>query len=285
MEFSGLCLIGEEEPSNFEEAKLDPAWTRAMEEEISAIQKNKTWELVDLPKGFEPVGLKWVFKLKKDAQGDIIKRKARLVAKGYVQRPGVDFDEVFAPVTRLETVRLLIAVAAYEGWEIHQMDVKSAFLNGELQEEVYVTQPPGFETAGEEHKVLKLFKALYGLRQAPRAWNSKLDESLRKLQFRRCTFEHAVYLRDQADRRLIVGTYVDDLIITGECVRDIIEFKQQMKTLFDMSDLGLLSHYLGIQVDQSDGEITLTQTSYAKRILDRCGMKNCNSTQHLWNLN
>ncbi|KAF0905494.1 hypothetical protein E2562_004459 [Oryza meyeriana var. granulata] len=139
---------------------------------------NQTWRLVPLPPGHRPIGLKWVYKVKKNAAGEVIKHKARLVAKGYVQQPGVDFDEVFAPVARIESVRLLLALAAQEGWSVHHMDVKSAFLNGELIEEVYVRQPPGFTVAGHEDKVLRLDKALYGLRQAPRAWNAKLDETL-----------------------------------------------------------------------------------------------------------
>ncbi|KAF0889131.1 hypothetical protein E2562_022144, partial [Oryza meyeriana var. granulata] len=128
---------------------------------------NQTWRLVPLLPGHRPIGLKWVYKVKKNAAGEVIKHKARLVAKGYVQQPGVDFDEVFAPVARIESVRLLLALAAQEGWPVHHMDVKSAFLNGELIEEVYVRQPPGFTVAGHEDKVLRLDKALYGLRQAP----------------------------------------------------------------------------------------------------------------------
>ena len=279
LEYSGLCLLGEEEPSNLEEAKADPMWRKAMEEEISSIQRNETWKLVPLPDSHKPIGLKWVYKLKKDIQGRIVKHKARLVAKGYVQRQGIDFDEVFAPVARLETVRLLISIAAHEGWEVHHMDVKSAFLNGDLEEEVYVIQPPGFEIKGEEHKVLKLHKALYGLRQAPRAWNSKLDKSMRTLGFERCSLEHAVYMRNQGKGNLIVGVYVDDLIITGECVQDINKFKSQMEKLFSMSDLGLLSYYLGIEVCQNSQGITLNQSAYAKKVLDKCGMKDCNPSQ------
>jgi hypothetical protein len=145
-----------------------------MLEEISSIEENETWSLVDPPTDQRPIGLKWVFKLKKDAAGKVVKHKARLVAKGYVQRIGVDFDEVFAPVARLDSVRLLLALAAQQGWSAHHMDVKSAFLNGILEEEVYVVQPPGFIVDGQEHRVYKLKKALYGLRQAPRDWNTKL---------------------------------------------------------------------------------------------------------------
>ena len=153
---------------------------------MAPIEQNSTWKLVKLPRGHKAIGLKWVFKVKRDEQGTIVKHKAWLVAKGYVQQQGVDFGEVFAPVARMESVRMLLAVAAQEGWLVHHMDVKSAFLNGELKEEVYVQQPPGFIAAGHEEKVLKLNKALYGLRQAPHTWNVKLDRSLHDLGFARC---------------------------------------------------------------------------------------------------
>ena len=145
----------------------------------------------DLPKQQRAIGLKWVFKVKKDPQGQIVKHKVRLVAKGYAQRHGVDYDEVFAPVARIETVRLLLALAAQSGWEVHHMDVKSAFLNGDLTETVFVQQPPGF-VVGSEGRVLRLKKALYGLKQAPRAWNAKLDKELVTLGFERSKLEYAV---------------------------------------------------------------------------------------------
>lgn len=146
-----------------------------------------------MPPGHKVIGLKWVYKLKKDANGEIQKYKARIVAKGYVQRQGIDFEEIFAPVTRLETVRMLLALAAKNGWEVHHLDVKTAFLNGEIMEEVYVSQPEGFIQKGKETLVYKLIKALYGLRQAPRAWYAKLNRCLEELGFERCPYEHAVY--------------------------------------------------------------------------------------------
>lgn len=164
-----VLLYLNNEPRKFGEAKGSKEWKRACEEEIESIVRNRTWDLVDLPYGAKPIGLKWVFKLKRNSDGTINKFKARLVAKGYVQQQGIDFDEVFAPVARLETIRLLINLAATNGWEIHHLDVKTAFLHGELKEVVYVSQPEGFEVKGCEHKVYKLNKELYGLRQAPRA--------------------------------------------------------------------------------------------------------------------
>jgi hypothetical protein len=188
-----------------------------------------------------------------------VKHKARLVAKGYVQRQGIDFEEVFAPVARMESVRVLVAVAAHYGWIVHHMDVKSAFLNGDLVEEVYVAQPPGFSAEGHEGKVLKLHKALYGLRQAPRAWNSKLDSVLHDLGFLRCKSEHGLYTRVKESRRLLVGVYVDDLIILGEPSAEVLKFKEEMKKKFRMSDLGALSYYLGIEVKQGANGVTLCQ--------------------------
>ena len=146
-----------------------------MKEEIIAIEKNKTWQLVDLPKDKEVNGLKWVYKTKYGEDGSITRHKARLVAKGYSQQPGIDFNETFAPVVRMKTIRTTLAVAAQLELKVFQLDVKSAFLNGELKEEVYVEQPEGFVIRGKENKVYRLQKALYGLKQAPRAWNCKIN--------------------------------------------------------------------------------------------------------------
>ena len=190
-----LCLLVAEEPASYNEAKAVKGWCDAMEEEMRSIVDNQTWELCQLPPGHRAIGLKWVYKLKKHAQGAVVKHKARLVAKGYVQWQGIDYEEVFAPVARMDSVRLLIALAAHHDWQVHHMDVKSAFLNGDLLEEVYVQQPPGYMQSGEEGKVLRLRKALSGLRQAPRAWNVKLDDSLITLGFEQCPSEHAVYMR------------------------------------------------------------------------------------------
>jgi hypothetical protein len=156
-------------PRSFTEAEKDAAWHAAMKAKMDPVEKNRTWELADLPRGHCAITLKWVFKLKRDKVGAIIKHKACLVARGFWQREGIGFDDAFAPVARMEYVRLLLALAAQEGWCVHHMDIKSVFLNGDLMEEVYVHQPLGFVIPDKEGKVLLLRKALYGLRQAPRA--------------------------------------------------------------------------------------------------------------------
>jgi hypothetical protein len=181
-----------------------------MEEEMALITDNKTWSLEELLDGHQAIGLKWVFKLKSNGDGQVVKHKACLVAKGYVQKEGVDFCEVFAPVARLESVRLLLAIAAHHSWEVHHMDVKSAFLNGDLKEVIYVQQPPGFIDNNNSGKVLQLHKALYGLCQAPRAWNAKLNSTLLSLGFKRCISKHGIYTRGNTEHRLIVGVYVDN---------------------------------------------------------------------------
>ena len=162
-EYNGVCLVAAEEPRSVDEALKESCWREAMQAEMQAIEANRTWEVSELPTTHKAIGLKWVFKIKKDPEGKIVKHKARLVVKGYAQQQGVDFDEVFAPVARIETVRVLLALAAQGGSEVHHMDVKSAFLNGDLSDTVFVKQPPGF-IIGQGDKVLKLRKALYGLR-------------------------------------------------------------------------------------------------------------------------
>ena len=204
---------------------------------------------------YHVIGLKWVFKVKRTQLETLLNTRQGLWQRGMPRSRGVHYDEVFAPVARLETVRLILAMAANGGWEVHHMDVKSAFLNGDLLEEVYVHQPPGFEEPNSAGMVLKLNKALYGLKQAPRAWNAKLDLELCKLGFRKSEEEHAVYRRSEGEAFLIVGVYVDDLIICEPDSNKIAEFKQQMTKLFSMSDLGLLGYYLGIEVTQKCGEI------------------------------
>ena len=272
-----LMLAGLEEPTNYSKAATEHNWREAMRCEIEAVEKNKTWKLTELPPGQKAIGLKWVFKTKRDTSGKIIKYKARIVAKGYVQKQGRDFDENFAPVTRLETVRILLALAAKYGWEVHHLDVKSAFLNGEIAEEVYVVQPEGFVKKGQEHLVYKLIKALYGLRQAPRAWYSKLSKYLEELGFVRCPYEHAFYTKRKGSDVLVIAVYIDDLLVTGTDLTSIKEFVNQMSEKFEMSNLGKLSYYLGLEVKQGVSAIQLKQAAYVKKILDRAGMWNCNA--------
>jgi hypothetical protein len=245
-----------------------------MQEEIDSVERNRTWELANLPQGHRAITLKWVYKLKRNEAGKIVKHKARLVTRRFMLQEGIYFDEVFPPVACMESVRLL-ALVAQEGWQVYHMDVKSEFLNGDLKEEVYVRQPVGFIIASQEGKVLRLRKALYSLRQAPWAWNSKLDNTLKRMNFIQSEHEHAMYRRSCGGDVLLIGVYVDDLVTTVSSLAAVEEFKEEMKMAFLMSDLGLLSFYLGIEVRQDAGDITLRQAHYAKKILEMAGMADC----------
>ncbi|KAK1419766.1 hypothetical protein QVD17_29081 [Tagetes erecta] len=268
------------EPKNYFEAKGNTEWENAMKKELESIEENNTWALTQLPKDQKAIGLKWVFKIKRDAQEKVTRYKARLVAKGYVQQYGIDFEEAFAPVARIETIRLILALAAKRGWKVFHLDVETAFLNGRLKEEVYVKQPDGFIVTGKEDHVYKLNRALYGLRQAPRAWNERLDKTMRKLEFKRCPREPSVYTKIANGELLVIGVYVDDLVVTGSSLEEIKKFKTQMMLEFKMKDMGLLTYYLGIEVDQRDDGIILKQSSYAKKLLKAAGMVDCNSCKY-----
>lgn len=275
----GLLLSQENEglKLTFQEAVQSEKWRNAMDEEIFAIERNNTWKLVELPEKVKPIGLKWLYKVKKDAAGT--RHKARLVVKGYVQKYGIDFEEVFAPVARMETVRLILAISAKLNWCVHHLDVKAAFLNGILKEDVYVVQPPGYEVKGSENKVYKLIKALYGLKQAPRTWNRCLDETLKALGFYRCQREAAVYLRTHSSNKLVVGVYVDDMIVAGSDLQEVERFKEEMKSKFEMTDLGKLSYYLGIEVVQEEEGIFIKQSAYAMKVVKLAGLEDGNDAK------
>ncbi|KAL8104868.1 hypothetical protein AgCh_028873 [Apium graveolens] len=272
-EFVDFALYANADPVAFDDAAKENKWRQAMDQEIEAIERNQTWELVEAPKEKKPIGVKWVYKTKLNAQGEVEKHKARLVVKGYKQKYGVDYKEVFAPVARLETIRLILSLAAQNKWKVHQMDVKSAFLNGELQEEVYIDQPPGYVKKNEENKVYRLKKALYGLKQAPRAWYSRIDEYFVKMGFKRCPFEHTLYIKENKGKILIIGLYVDDLIFTGNNDDDIEEFKNNMMQEFEMTDLGLLHYFLGIEVKQDENGIFISQEKYARDLMKKFRME------------
>jgi hypothetical protein len=210
--------------------------------------------------------------VKQDKRGAIVKHKARLVARGFVQREGIDFEEVFAPVARMESILLLLAMAAAKDWHVHHLDVKLAFLNGELAETVFVKQASSFAVKGAEHKVLRLRKVLYWLRQAPRAWNARRHAVCAWV----CMLRNgARSLHAATGKELVVGVYVDNLIVTGARTEDIDGFKPEMAARFHMSDLIELSYYLGIEVKQGSDSIFRGQHAYVEKLLERGGMADC----------
>ncbi|KAJ0468434.1 putative RNA-directed DNA polymerase [Helianthus annuus] len=258
------------EPSSHQEAIKIVEWKNAMEEEIVALEHHKTWSLTRLPAGKKAIGLKWVFKLKFHADGSIQRHKARLVAKGYSQQTGIDYEETFSPVARFETIRIVLALAAQKGWMAYQFDVKSAFLNGVLNEEVYVTHPPGFEKEGQEGMVFKLHKALYGLKQAPRAWYSKIDGYLVQHGYKRSQSEPTLYIKRGG---------------TGDVIILLAEFKEKMIKEFEMTDIGVLNYFLGLEVNQQSKGTFLSQQKYARDLLRRFGMQQCKPVSTPMNAN
>ncbi|GAU23238.1 hypothetical protein TSUD_172660 [Trifolium subterraneum] len=247
MNFMTFGPCASEDPSSFEEAVKSSTWRSAMNKEIEAIEKNKTWQLTDLPQGAKVIG-----------------------------RYGTDYKEVIAPVARWDTIRSLLAISASRGWNVYQLDVKSAFLHGELKETVYVEQPAGYVKSRKKDKVYKLHKALYGLKQAPRAWYNKIEAYFIKEGFVKCPHEHTLFVKREGKNWLIISLYVDDIIFTGNDNQLLKQFKESMMTTFDMTDLGKMRHFLGIGVIQNEPGIFICQKRYAKEILERFNMDKSN---------
>jgi len=242
-------------------------WKEAVQSEMDSIMSNGTWEVVDRPYGCKPVGCKWVFKKKLRPNGTIEKYKARLVAKGYTQKEGEDYFDTYSPVARLTTIRVLLSLAASHGLLIHQMDVKIAFLNGELEEEIYMDQPDGFVAKGQEGKVCKLLKSLYGLKQAPKQWHEKFDKTLTSAGFAVNEADKCVYYRYGGGNGVILCLYVDDILIFGNNIDVIKEVKDFLSNNFEMKDLGEADVILNIKLlrEEENGEVTLVQTPMWKR--------------------
>eukprot|EP00253_Pinus_taeda_P028118 PITA_28118 len=249
-----------------------------MNEEIESILRNDTWDLIELPKNKTPIVCKWMFKPKMNADGSIEKLKTRLVAKGYSQQEGIDFDDTFAPVAKLNTIRMLIALATKCNWKLHQLDVKSAFLNGDLKEEIYLVQREGFVKQGQEHLVCRLKKALYGLKQAPRSWYEKVDSFFLEYGFHRSLNDPNLYTKyNNQGQIILISLYVDDMIITGDADDLIRGIKRLMAQVFEMKDLGSLHYCLGLEVCRDTGQTFLTQWKYARNLLEEFGMNQCRS--------
>uniref|UniRef100_A0A2N9G1T1 Integrase catalytic domain-containing protein n=1 Tax=Fagus sylvatica TaxID=28930 RepID=A0A2N9G1T1_FAGSY len=258
------------EPHSYREASSNPLWQAAMAEELDALSRTRTWDLVDLPPEKSVVGCKWVFKIKTRSDGSIERYKARLVAKGFTQEYGIDYEETFAPVARLSSVRTLLAVAASRQWKLFQMDVKNAFLNGDLSEEVYMQPPPGLSHPPD--KVCRLRRALYGLKQAPRAWFAKFSSTVSRLGFSISSYDSALFLRRTGKGTILLLLYVDDMIITGDDLSGIQELKAFLSQNFEMKDLGHLSYFLGLEITSSDDGFYLTQAKYTSDLLSRAGL-------------
>ena len=257
-----------------------PQWAAAMQSEYDSLINAKTYTLIPRPPHCRPIDCKWVLKTKRNAQGVLIKHKARLVARGYAQRYGVDYEETYAPVCRQGSIRMLCALAAQHDWEIHQMDVVSAFLNGVLEETVYMEQPEGFVIPGKEDWVCKLSKSLYGLKQAGRTWYQKIDVTLKQTHgFSALSTDQCVYIRKDKTSLIIIALYVDDLLIFSNSIPALTSFKQTLTTEFAMQDLGEASLILGIEISRNRAArtLSLSQSGYVRDLLKRHDMGECNA--------
>ncbi|GJS61460.1 retrovirus-related pol polyprotein from transposon TNT 1-94 [Tanacetum coccineum] len=269
------AFLSSVEPKSYKEALTESCWIEAMQEELNEFEHLEVWELVPRPDRVMIITLKWIYKVKLDEPGGLLKNKARLVARGYRQEEGIDFEESFAPVARLEAIRIFIAFAAHMNMIVYQMDVKTAFLNDILREEVYVSQPDGFVDPENPNHVYKLKKALYGLKQAPRAWYDLLSSFLLSQKFSKGTIDPTLFIRREGKDILLVHIYVDDIIFAST-KPDLCEtFSEVMCSKFKMSMMGKLSFFLGLQISQSLRGIFLNQSKYALESLKKYGMETC----------
>lgn len=269
-------LLTHMEPTSVGQALSSPHWFQAMKDEYHALLKNQTWTLVSPFVSRKPIGCKWVFRVKENPNGSINKYKARLVAKGFHQQAGTDFTETFSPVVKPVTVRTVLTLAVTHKWPIQQIDVNNAFLNGTLEEEVFMLQPPGFEAA-DKTLVCKLNKAIYGLKQAPRAWFDKLKGSLLHHGFLASKCDPSLFLLHTASLTIMVLVYVDDIIITGNSASFITALIKNLNTDFSLKQLGKLDYFLGIEVTHlPNGSLLLSQAKYLTDLLAKINMLNAN---------
>jgi transposase InsO family protein len=275
---AGRAINPSGEPDTFAEAMdRDDAdeWLTAAKEEIATLARNGTWELVELPADREPIGCRWVFRIKKLADGRVDRYKARVVAQGFSQVFGVDYQDTFAPVAKLTSMRAVLAMAAIEDLEVHQMDVAAAYLNGDLEEEIYMRQPEGFEEHGKAHLVCRLRKSIYGLKQAGRAWYTKFSRSLTaNLGFTRIDEDHSIFVRETHLGLVTLLVYVDDLLLIAKSRIAVDDLKKQLSAEFQVKDLGVAHSFLGIHItrNRQDGTLTLSQTGFAQAVLKRFKM-------------
>uniref|UniRef100_A0A2N9IR39 Fibronectin type III-like domain-containing protein n=1 Tax=Fagus sylvatica TaxID=28930 RepID=A0A2N9IR39_FAGSY len=252
-----------------EEALSHPGWRKAMEEEMHALDLNHTWDLVHKPAGTSIIGCRWVFTVKQNPDGTVDRLKARLVAKGFTQTYGLDYTETFSPVAKLNSIRIIISLAANLDWPLHQLDVKNVFLHGDLNETVYMAQPPGFESKGEY--VCHLKKSIYGLKQSPRAWFDKFSKAVVSHGMTRSQADHSIFFKKTKTGIVILVVYVDDIVITGSDKEGIQILIDHLSSSFLTKYLGKLHYFLGIEVARSKAGISLSQRKYTLDILQDTG--------------
>lgn len=253
-------------------------WILAMQEEMESLHKNNTWELVKPPQGKKIVGCKWIFKMKESSPGDGVKYKARLIAKGYSQVPGVDFGDVFSPVVKHCSIRVLLALVAMFDLELEQLDVKTAFLHGNLEEQIYMQQLEGFIIDGKEDHVCLLKKSLYGLKQSPKQWYKRFNSFMISHSYLRSRYDSYVYFRKLSDGSFVyLLLYVDDMLIVARNMSEVNHMKSQLSQEFEMKDLGGAKKILGMEIqrDRNVGKLFLTQKRKSFRVFWNERLETC----------
>jgi len=262
-------------PPSVRAALRDSEWHAAMQTEFDALQANQTWTLVPRPPHANVIAGKWLFKNKLNPDGSLERRKARWVVRGFSQRPGVDFHQTFSPVVKPASIRTVLHLAASRSWPVHQVDVKNAFLHGNLAERVYCHQPAGFVDPAQPNHVCQLVKSLYGLKQAPRAWFQRLNAHLRSLGFTATSSDSSLFVFKDGAALAYLLVYVDDIILTGSSATLLQQIVAALCKEFAIKDLGALKFFLGVQVRRDSRGFFLTQSQYTEDILERAGMSNC----------
>uniref|UniRef100_A0A2N9I0C7 Reverse transcriptase Ty1/copia-type domain-containing protein n=1 Tax=Fagus sylvatica TaxID=28930 RepID=A0A2N9I0C7_FAGSY len=260
------------EPTSVSQAVSQPHWREAMSNELTALMKHGTWDLILPPSHCKPVGCKWVFRVKRKADGSVDRFKARLVAKGYNQRPGVDYKDTFSPVVKPATIRAVLSIAVMNGWSLRQMDVNNAFLNGELTETVFMEQPPGFKDLSKPNHVCRLKKAIYGLKQAPRAWYTALKNAILQLGFSNSKADSSLFIYSQGSTLCYFLVYVDDLVITGNNSLFVTSIIKRLGDMFSLKDMGSLHFFLGVEVIPTPAGLFLSQHKYIRELLAKTSM-------------
>ncbi|KAG8474765.1 hypothetical protein CXB51_031711 [Gossypium anomalum] len=273
-----ILLIDQDEPRTYQEAVASPEsekWLEALRSEMDSMYENQVWTLVDPPKGVKPIGCKWVFKKKIDMDGNVQTYKGRLVAKGFRQIHGVNYDETFSPVAMFKSIRISLAIAAFHDYEIWQMDVKTAFLNGKLEEDVYMTQPEGFVNPKDAGKICKLQRSIYGLKQASQSWNLRFNDAIKEFGFIKNEDEPCVYKKVSGNTITFLVLYVDDILIMGNDIPTLQSIKTWLGSCFSMKDLGEVTYILGVKIyrDRSRRLLGLNQGTYIDKVLKRFNME------------
>nr|GEX47984.1 retrovirus-related Pol polyprotein from transposon TNT 1-94 [Tanacetum cinerariifolium] len=267
------------EPKDVNEALKDKSWVVAMQEELNQYVANDVWDLVPLPMSQSVIGTKWVFRNKLDENGKVFKNKARLVAQGYNQQEGIDYEETYTTVARLELIRILLAIACANDFKLYQIDVKSDFPNGFTNKEVYVAQPPGFIDFEKPNYVYKLKKALYGLKHAPRSWYDRLKAFLIKYEYSIGMVDNTLFTKKLKSLLIIVQIYVDDIVFGSMCQNLCYDFAKIMHDEFKMSMMGELNFFLGLQIKQMEDKIFFNQSKYTKEMLKKFGLEDSKPTK------